>query len=267
MSRKRQSEADQRRELGGYSEAEFDAEFVRSQRSDLVSVIVRVLSLVIVYGLVARAILAHDLPPWLLVLPFAVEFLTIFWVGWLLSRFVVSCEVFAKSAGSFGLVVLWSLVLGGGMLAAMIFNPGGTAQPDSSVGGLREAGSWIVRTDLHWALLTMVLVLLGSTYQEVMRWKQIRGVFVWTSIMTAGFRIGVAFLLGFAGVFIAMFAGDLFVDLADVRVCGGGTVLNWLLFAFIVIVEIATLVISVWMHRDAMKTNTQTAASKRGVLP
>ncbi len=113
----------------------------------------------------------------------------------------------------------------------------------------------------------MVLVLLGSTYQEVMRWKQIRGVFVWTSIMTAGFRIGVAFLLGFAGVFIAMFAGDLFVDLADVRVRGGGTVLNWLLFVFIVIVEIATLVISVWMHRDAMKTNTQTAASKRGVLP
>ena len=58
MGRTPRSEAEQRRELGGYTEAEFDREFVRSHRSDWASITTRVATLLIVYGLLARAIRA-----------------------------------------------------------------------------------------------------------------------------------------------------------------------------------------------------------------
>ncbi len=270
MSRKSRSDTEQRRELGGYTEAEFDREFVRSQRSDALSVAIRAVTLVVVYGLLARAIKSHDLPSWLLVLPFAVEFLVIFWLGWFLSRFVVSCPAFRKSAGSFGLVLFWSLLLAGGMGAAIVFNPGGEPAP-AGAAALHDAWNWVVRTDMHWALLAMLAALIVGTAQEVMRWKQVGGVFVWTSIMTAGFRLGVAFLMAFFGIFVAVFAGEFIVDLADARLQFGGTVLNWVLFGFIVLVEVATVVVSVLMHRDAMNSKSEKVAApakpKRGVLP
>lgn len=61
--------------------------------------------------MLARAIRSHDLSPWLLLLPMAFEVLLIFWIGWILSRFVVSCPAFRKSAGSFALVVFWSIAI------------------------------------------------------------------------------------------------------------------------------------------------------------
>ena len=99
MGRTPRSEAEQRRELGGYTEAEFDREFVRSHRSDWASITTRVATLLIVYGLLARAIRAHDPPPWLLVLPFVVEFLLIFWIGvWPASPIDKTMPVVARQA-------------------------------------------------------------------------------------------------------------------------------------------------------------------------
>ncbi len=253
MGRTPRSEAEQRRELGGYTEAEFDREFVRSHRSDWASITTRVATLLIVYGLLARAIRAHDPPPWLLVLPFVVEFLLIFWIGWCLSTFVVSCKAFAKSAGGIVRIVVSSLIFGGAMWAAILFNPGGTSRPDSASAALHEAVAWVVRTDLHWALLAMAAALLGSTALEVMRWKQERGVFVWASIMTAGFRLGVAFLVAFFGTFVLVFAGDWISPWFEAGVFGIGRPLTWALYFFILLVEVLTLIVAMAMHRDAMK--------------
>jgi len=264
------SEAEQRRELGGYSEAEFDREFVRSQRSDLASVAVRVVLLVIVYGLLARAIHRFDPPPWLLVLPFASEFLAIFVVGWFLSRFVVSCKSFRKSAGGTALLLFWIVVIVGAMAAAIVFNPGGADRADTTQQAFAEAWQWVLRTDLHWALVAMLAALLGSTFQEVARWKQERGVFVWAAIMTAGFRFGVAFLLGFLGVFVAMFAGEIILGVLGALLSESGKALTWAVYGFIVLVELLTLIVAVAMHRDALKPKSAKAEpskSRRGVLP
>jgi hypothetical protein len=248
-----------------------DREFVRSHRSDVASVAVRVVLLFIVYGLLARAIRAHDPPPWLLALPFVVEFLLIFWVGWFLSTFVVSCKAFAKSAGGIVRVVISSLIFGGAMLVAIMVNPGGTSEAESLTMALHEAGQWILRTDLHWALLAMVAALLGSTFQEVVRWKQEGGVFVWASIMTAGFRLGVGFLVAFFGAFVIVFAGEWISPWFEAGVFGVGRPLTWALYFFILLVEVLTIVVAVLMHRDAMKPKEETKAapqkSKRGKLP
>jgi hypothetical protein len=251
-----------RRELGGYSDAEFDREFARAHRSDALSVGIRVVTLVIVFGLLARAVNTHDLPPWLLVLPLAFEFVCIMWVGWLLSRFFVSCEAFAKSAGSFWLVLIWTVAVVAVFIAAILFNPGGTGRPDGIEDGLRDAARWMVRTDLHWALLAMLAALLVSTAQEVTRWKQVRGVFVWTSIMTAGFRIGVIFLVGFLGFVLAMFTGGFLVELgADYLVGTPSRAVVWGTYGFLLVVELITLVVATLMHRETLQK--QAAAGKK----
>lgn len=271
MARTPSNEAEERKELGGYTHAEFDREFVRSHRSDWSSIAARVVTLVIVYGLLARAIHRHDPPPWLLALPFVAEFLLIFWSGWFLSKFVVSCKTFAKSAGSFTLVLVWSLLMGGALLVVIVFNPGGAGPAESIAVALHEARAWILRTDLHWALLAMAAALIGSTALEVMRWKQQGGVFVWAAIMTAGFRLGIAFLAAFVGAFILIFAGDVLLPHVERLFSGGGSALTWAVYGFIVLVEVLTLVVAVLMHRDAMKPPSERKAapakSKRGVLP
>ena len=270
MGRAPLNETQEREELGGYSHAEFDREFVRSHRSDWASVATRVVTLAIVYGLLARAIHRHDPPPWLLMLPFVAEFLLIFALGWCLSRFVVSCKTFAKSAGSLGLVLFWMVLMGGAMVAAIVFNPGGAVRANTPLLALREAGDWIVRTDLHWALLAMAAALIGSTALEVMRWKQERGVFVWASIMTAGFRLGIAFLVAFVGAFILIFAGDILLPVVEAMFAGGGSALTWTVYGFIVLVEILTLVVAVLMHREATRPKTAKAPEARrprGRLP
>jgi hypothetical protein len=271
MARTPSNETQEREELGGYTHAEFDREFTRSHRSDWASIVTRVATLLIVYGLLARAIRAHDPPPWLLVLPFLVEFLLIFWIGWVLSTFVVSCKAFAKSAGGIVRVVVSSLIFGGAMWVAILFNPGGTGRPESASAALQDAVAWVVRTDLHWALLAMTAALIGSTALEVMRWKQERGVFVWASIMTAGFRLGIAFLAAFFGVFVLIFAGDVLLPVVEAMFTGGGSALTWAVYGFIVLVEVLTLVVAMLMHRDAMKPKNAKlpapAKLKRGVLP
>jgi hypothetical protein len=158
------------------------------------------------------------------------------------------------------------LLLAGGMGAAIVFNPGGEPAP-AGAAALHDAWN-CQRTDMHWALLAMLAALIVGTAQRP-RWKQVGGVS--GPRLTAGFRLGVAFLMAFFGIFVAVFAGEFIVDLADARLQFGGTVLNWVLFGFIVLVEVATVVVSVLMHRDAMNSKSEKVAApakpKRGVLP
>jgi len=267
MAKKRSKttdDAQHRRELGGYSNAEFDAEFARSHRSDVVSIAIRVVTLIVVFGMLARAIRSHDLPPWLLLLPMAFEMLVIFWVGLVLSRFFVSCPAFAKSAGSFALALFWSIALVGAFIAAIMFNPGGESRPVSFHAGMADTLQWIVRTDLHWTLLAMTAALLASTAQEVTRWQRERGVFVWASIMNAGFRIGIIFLLGFFGFIIAMLSGGWLVEtVAEALFAYTGRPLVWAFYAALLIVEIITLIVSTLMHREALAKQAATTPARQ----
>ncbi len=247
-SRKALKELERRNELGGYSDAEFDAEFARSYRSDLISVAIRVVTLVIVFGLLARAIRSHQLPPWLLLAPLAFEFIAIFWVGWILSRFIVNCPAFRKSAGSFGLVLFWTLLIGGLGAAAIQFNPGGRGDAVSFAQALDKAWRLIVATELHWAMLAMLVALIAGTVPEVTRWKEKGGVFVWATIMTAGFRVAVMFLMFFFGIFFVALGSDALFGHSSLRARNQ----TWFVYWFLLIAEVLTLVLSVAMHRDTV---------------
>ena len=265
QSRMARDELERRRELGGYSDAEFDAEFARSHRSDLPSISIRVVTLVVVFVLLARAIRTHDLPPWLLLAPLAFEFIAIFWIGWILSRFIVPCPTFRKSAGSFALVLVWTVVIVAAAVAAIQFNPGGHSEPRPFADAWRAAWQLVVATELHWAMLAMLAALIGGTVPEVTRWKRERGVFVWASIMNAGFRIGVMFLMGFFGIFVVAMFGEALFERGGLA----GRNMAWAVYWFLLIAEVLTLVLSTVMHRETLQKQQATAAKGKrgGALP
>ena len=259
--RKKQSsqEAERRRELGGYTDAEFDREFARSQRSDVTSVSIRVFTLIVVFGLLARAIRMQGLPPWMLLLPLAFEFIAIFWIGWILSRFIVQCPAFTKSAGSFILVVVWTGIVGALGAAAIHFNPGGGTEPVPLATALDAAWRLVIDTEMYWALLAILAALIGGTVPEVTRWKRERGVFVWATIMNAGFRVGVIFLMLFFGVFVAVVFGEFILDSIG-GIHGGGV--TWIVYWFLLAAEVLTLVMSVLMHRETLAKQKAPAKTK-----
>lgn len=246
-------------QLGGYTNAEFDAEFARSQRSDLTSIAIRVVTLVVVYGLMARAISSDNLPPWILLLPLAFEFVAIFWIGWLMSRFIVPCPAFRKSAGSMVLVLVWTVMICLIGTAVILFNPGGGSHPASLHSALDAAWRLVISSDMHWALVAILTALIAGTVPEVTRWKRERGVFVWVTIMNAGFRVGVIFLMLFAAVFVIALAGEFILE--NVGGMDGGGV-TWIVFWFLSAAEVLTLALSVAMHRDVLAKQSAPAKPK-----
>lgn len=101
--------------VGPYREADFDAEFLRTHRSDWASVAMRLALLAGIYWLLARAIRSEQLSAGFVALPLALEFIAVFWIGWVMATWFVDCETFRKSAGSFGLSLFWTLLIGGTM--------------------------------------------------------------------------------------------------------------------------------------------------------
>lgn len=247
-------EAERRRELGGYSDAEFDSALVHSQRSDAFTVGVRLVTLAVVFWLMARAIRLHAVSAWLLVLPLVVELLVIFWVGFFLSRFVIDCKAFAQSAGSLWLTLVWTLVIVLAMTAGAAFDPqaGGLhwAQLHS---GLASAWQQIEAAGLQWVILVSMLGLLISTTFEVMRWRRLRGVFVWTSILHSGFRLGVMFLLGIFGTVALIVLGNFLASFLKGWTQSSAEATAWAVFGFLLLSELVTLIVSTLMHREALK--------------
>lgn len=248
--RSAQDNASRRDELGGYTDAEFDAALARSQRSDAFSVGVRLLTLVVVFWLMARAIRAHAIPAWMLILPLVVEFVAVFCIGFVLSRFVIDCKAFAKSAGSAGLLLVWVLGIVGVMLGFAGMDPEADAWHWAHVDdGLVLGWQSVSAAGLHWVMAVSLIGLSISTTFEVLRWRRLRGVFVWTSIMHSGFRLGVMFLLGFAALFVVIFLGNFAASLSDWR----GSSLAWPVYLFLLVSEVLTVVLTALMHRDALK--------------
>jgi hypothetical protein len=239
-----------RRPPGGYSDQEFAAALLRSQRSDPFSVTVRALTLVLVFGLLARAILRFGLSAWLLVLPMVVEFIVIFWVGWWLAHFVIDCPAFRKSAGSTGLTLAWTAVIFAIPLGFAGRNAAGVWHWAQVPYGLAAGWEAVLAAQMHWVILLSLLGLLVSTGIEVQHWRRQRGVFVWTSIMQSGFRLAVVLLLAIIGGLLLAMLGDFILQpLAD----PSGKPLAWAVFGFLLVAEGLTLILSTLMHRDAQK--------------
>lgn len=256
-------EAMQRYENAGYSDAELDAALLRSQGSDVFSVGTRLVAIVVVFGLLARAIQDGLTAPYL-ILPLIAELLAMFWIGWLMSRTVVRCPVFRKSAGTLG-VVLWTLVIALGMAAWLAYDP---TAGDMALGRIaaNAAAAWatIVANGLHWAVLVAVLGLCVSTVMEIQAWRQTGGVFVWTAITTTGTRIGLLILLGFVAMVPAMFVGPMVVSLLEAQ--GWLALLSqgqwaWPVWAVLLALDLGVLIVLTLMHRELVRSRRPAKAA------
>lgn len=237
------TEEDQRREGGGYTDAEFAEAMLRSQRSDPLTIAIRAATLIVVYVLLARAVAKFQLPVSLLWLPLAAEFLAIMWIGRFLVRPFVDCKAFAQSVGGWFAFVFWNLVVVGAYAAAFAW--------DSDKGGFSgvfaERWTMVRQSGMHWAIGAAVVGMLLATIVEVVRWRAVRGVFVWTSIMASGFRMGVLVLCVFLGVFVAVFVANFLGDSVE------RWNWSWVVFGFLLFVDLATLVVTTMFHRELLQ--------------
>lgn len=231
-----------------YSEAEFDAAFVRTHRSDWASVAIRALMLLVVYWLLARAIRKEALGVGFVLLPLAVEILAIFWVGWIMATWLVSCEAFRRTAGSLVLAIAWTLVILG-LIAARLGLGGDPTHFDTAHIPANLAIVWTKVRDsgLSWAMLAAVAALVLATIPEILRWRREGGVFVWTSIMNSGFRLGVMVLLAFVGGLVAIIGAEFVLPVTSE---GRAAWWPWVAYWFLLVADVLTLGISTAMHRD-----------------
>lgn len=225
-------------------EAEYDAEILRTQRSDWTYVALRVVMLAIVFWLLARGIATHGLTAGFLLVPLAAEIVTVFWVGLFLSYFVVDCPAFAKTGRRPILVLLWTLAIGG-IVSAVLAWDDGSFHIDRIRPGWATGWQELWATGLVWALVAGVIGLLFSTAPEVLRWRRAGGVFVWNSIFNLGMRATVLILLGVLVVFLLIG----FAESLGTWVFASPEHAAWFVFGFLVLVEIGGLALGVAIHR------------------
>jgi hypothetical protein len=242
-------------DYGGYSGEQVDAALRETLRSDWPSLALRLVVVGVVYTLLARAILDGMSSPYL-VLPLLSEVLLIFWLGWLMTRTLVDCPSFRKSAGSLWLTVFWTAVAGAVVLGALAFDRQNQAL-DSAQIVPRAQRVWAViqHHQLHWALVAMLLGLLISTAMDILRWRDKGGVFFWASITHVGFRMGLLIVLipvlGFFGIFLA----EVLLWLAERFVWWealSAQLWAWPVWVLLLVLELGTVVVSVLMHRDLL---------------
>ena len=230
---------------GAYDDAELDAAILRTQSSDWSFVATRVVMLAVMFFFLARAVVLGATAGFLL-LPLAVEFVSIMWLGLVLGYFVVDCPTFIATSRRPGRVLFWTLALFVGLSVVLGWECGGfdAARIRSGwVSAWREA--W--RTGLVWAMLAEVLGLLLSTAREVVNWRRVGGVFARDSVFAPSLRIAVVVLAGILSPFVL-------IPLAD-------SVVPWLLetperiawtaFGFLLFVEVGGLAVGVAMHRSS----------------
>lgn len=228
-----------------YSDAEFDAEVLRTQRSDWSYVGAKAATLAVVFFFLARAVLRGASAEFLL-LPLAVEFLSIMWVGLFLGYFVIDCPKFIAAGRKPIRVILWtSLILGA--ISALLAWDDGAFHADRVRPGWLSAWQEILSTGLIWAMVAEVLGLGASTAREVFRWRQERGTFVWNSIFAPSLRIATVILIGILSPFVLIPLADSLVP----WLFENPRRMAWTAFGFLLFVELGGLAIGVGMHRDS----------------
>ncbi|MGQ0801218.1 MAG: hypothetical protein ACT4NL_14065 [Pseudomarimonas sp.] len=245
---------EQRLKNGGYTDAEIDAALLVSQRSDPISVAVKLGTLALVYALLACAIMGGMTAPYL-VLPLIVEFLAMFWIGWIMVRTVVPCPAFRRSAGGLLTVIIWTAVVGGAIVGWLIHDARAGLPPDASGELIRATMlSKLLGHSLHWAIVAALIGLLVSTALEISAWRRRgSGVFVWTAIAHTGVRIGLVFVGGLFVVLVgAIFKKPLVALLAD---SDWGPLLSqgnfaWPIWALLLLLDLGAVAVLALMHRD-----------------
>lgn len=235
--------------LGGYRVGDLDAALARSERSDPLSVAVRLAALGAVYLLLARAV-AAGAPAQALLLPLLIELLAVLGIGSLIGRWLVDCPSFRQSMG--GPI---ARLLSFGVLLALL-----ASLPD---GSWREAldpawvGRWIREQGLHWPIAAAVGGLLLHSLREALTWRARRGiergVFVWTSIQLLATRVAVLIVLALiVGIPVALFLPGLLAALGGLGPHAG--TVAWCVYGVLLAVDLGAVIVLALMHRDAAKS-------------
>ena len=240
---------------GQYSDAEFDAEFLRTQSSDTGFIVTRLATLAVVFFFLARAVVNGARAP-SLVLPLVVEYVSILWVGLFLSIFVVDCPRFRAEGRRPVRIVLWTAFLFVCMSALLAWDHGQLDVAGAKAGWV-STWSDIWSTGVIWAMLAEIVGLLVSSVREILEWRQRGGVFVWNSIFGASLRIAVVMML-------AIFSPFIVIPLADSLIpwlLETPTRLAWTAFGFLVFVELGGLAVGVGLHRSIQEEERKKAKS------
>jgi hypothetical protein len=216
-------------------------------RVDPVSLGLRVATLVLTYTLLARAIVQHDLPLPLVVLPIATEILVVMWLGVLLARRFIDCPEFRQGAHGLFAPLFWSALIGGAYLAWLAFEPvAGELAPPRMPAAFVAAVRAAVESGVHWAVLAVVCGIVVGSVLELRRWRARGGVFVWGQTIGGGMRMVLAIfgapLLVMIGVLVGPFAFETWPSLLDVAPA-------WWAYGLMVLLEIAVLGLAIAMHR------------------
>ena len=251
MEERRRSREQLYGKLGGYSSADMDRAFLRSQRSDPTSVALRLVTLAFVYGFMARSVVVHDVGAGFLLIPLAFEWLLANWLGYFLGRFVVDCHRFREASGKLSVIVGWTV--GIGLITIVVLKVG---SPNESLATSWAAGvATVISSGLIWALVAETVGLIASTVPEVRRWKREGGSFDWTSVTSLGLRFAVLLVLFMVGIFLMILLATPIAAMfssAEFRIA-------WLVFGFLLVLDLGALVLGVVVHRMVMAEAAQRA--------
>ena len=228
-----------------YDDATFDAEVLRTQRSDASFVAVRVVMLAVTFFYLGRAIV-HGASAGFLLLPLVFEFVSIMWLGLVLGYFVVDCPHFIATTRRPVRVLMWTLLIVGVLSGVLAWGDGGGFDATRIRPGWVAAWHEVVRTGLVWAMLAELVGLIVSTVREVVGWRRDGGVFGWGSVFAPSFRVAVVILLAVFSPFVLIPLADSALPwLVETR-----ERLAWAVFAFLLVVEAGGLAIGVGLHRS-----------------
>jgi hypothetical protein len=247
---------------GPYTDEQWERALVAAERSDTLSIAIRAITLVVVYALLARAIVT-GLTGAALLLPLVIELIAMLLVGWLVMRPLIDCRKFRKTAGG----IVHNLIFLALLLAAvygLLRIDARIALPDrmtltttlEMLAPLRED------TALLLAIAAAVVGLLISSLSEALHWRSRGGVFVWTSINFIGTRLAVLLVLGFLGAFILLpaWALESLPDRNSPLVEALATQQwAWPVWTLLLVLDAGALGMLTMMHREAKEKHVKQA--------
>jgi hypothetical protein len=241
--------------LGDYRVGDLDAALARSERSDPLSLALRLALVGVVYALLARAVSAGA-PAQALVLPLLVELLAVFAVGSAIGLWPVNCPTFRRSMGGpiarlLCVVVLAALVVG--LLASL---PGWSWRDALDPARVLP---WAMGYGLHWPILAAVAGLVVHSAHEALDWRARggvdHGVFVWTSIQFLATRIAVMIVIALLiGIPLAIFVPGIAEAAGGLGRHAG--LVAWCCFGLLLAVDVGATIVLALMHRDAIRAAT-----------
>ncbi|MEM7704784.1 MAG: hypothetical protein AAF358_04480 [Pseudomonadota bacterium] len=217
-----------------------------TQQTDQGNALIRLITLVLAFGLMARAIVVHEVSAAFLLVPLAAEILLSLWTAIILSRTLVDCPDFGSDNLSSTIII--TLLIGLISLAVACFPAEGGFAPAQApaawVAGVQEL--W--RTGLLLAVIVDAVGLWLASIRDVRRWQHQGGQFVWTAGFGSGMRILVCVLLLIpAPLVIGIMAGP------DGEMFQSPSTRAWVTWSFLLCVELALVAISVVTQRAAQK--------------